>query len=191
MKDLLAFDFALRVVLCCNVLFIQFWAIRDGMSFNSIKLGNLITINEPNVQSSLCIFAQKYLRKCEDAYFILQNKYGSVALLWRNAICDVNPYLSIYKDSFGMKILRDDCALIYTVCIIKRWNLSIRTRNSARHLKMISSSKSTYSLKCLDWFNPSLLKANRRRRRQCVTRLWRLNWCVMIGSIFEIVSIHK
>ena len=51
------------------------------MSFNSIKLGNLITINEPNVQSSLCIFAQKYLRKCEDAYFILQNKYGSVALL--------------------------------------------------------------------------------------------------------------
>ena len=64
------------------------------MSFNSIKLGNLITTNEPNVQSSLCIFAQKYLRKCEDAYFILQNKY----------VC-------IHEDSFGAKILIDDCAL--------------------------------------------------------------------------------
>ena len=47
-------------------------------------------------QSSLGIFAQKYLRKCEDTYFILQNKY----------------YLCFYNDSFGVKILRDDCALI-------------------------------------------------------------------------------
>ena len=37
---------------------------------------------------------QNYLHKCEDTYFILQNKY-----------------LHIYEDSFGAKILRDDCAL--------------------------------------------------------------------------------
>ena len=43
-------------------------------------------------QSSLSIFSQKYLCKCEDTYFILQNKY-----------------LRIHKDSFGGKILRDDC----------------------------------------------------------------------------------
>ena len=36
----------------------------------------------------------KYLRKWEDTYFILQNKY-----------------LCIYNDSFGAKILRDECAL--------------------------------------------------------------------------------
>ena len=35
-------------------------------------------------QSSLSIFTQKYLYKCEDTYFILQNKY-----------------LCIYQDSFG------------------------------------------------------------------------------------------
>ena len=45
-------------------------------------------------KSSLSIVAQKYLCKCEDTYFILQNKY-----------------LCIYEDSFGEKILRDDCAL--------------------------------------------------------------------------------
>ena len=39
------------------------------------------------MQSSLSIFAQKYLHKCEDTYFILQNKY-----------------LGIYEDTFG-----DDC----------------------------------------------------------------------------------
>ena len=43
-------------------------------------------------QSSLIIFAQKYIGKCEDTYFILQNKF-----------------LCIYKDSLGAKILRDDC----------------------------------------------------------------------------------
>ena len=43
------------------------------------------------VQPSLSIFARKYFHKCEDTYFILQNKY-----------------LCIYKDSFGAKILRDD-----------------------------------------------------------------------------------
>ena len=43
----------------------------------------------------LCIFAQKYLHKFEDTYFILQNMY-----------------LHIYEDSFEAKILRDDCPLI-------------------------------------------------------------------------------
>ena len=47
----------------------------------------------PCAQSFLSIFAQKYLSKCEDTYFILQNKY-----------------LCIYEDSFGVKLLRDDCA---------------------------------------------------------------------------------
>ena len=41
-------------------------------------------------QSSLSIFAKNYLCKCEDTYFILQNKY-----------------LHIYEDSFGAKILRE------------------------------------------------------------------------------------
>ena len=45
-------------------------------------------------KSSLSIFVQKYLCKCEDIYFILQNKY-----------------LYIYEDSFGAKILLNDCAL--------------------------------------------------------------------------------
>ena len=45
-------------------------------------------------QSSLSNFTQKYLCKCKDTYFILQDK----------SIC-------IYEDSFRAKILRDDCAL--------------------------------------------------------------------------------
>ena len=45
-------------------------------------------------KSSLSCFAQKYHRKWEETYFILQNKY-----------------LCIYKDRFGVKILGDDCAL--------------------------------------------------------------------------------
>ena len=49
---------------------------------------------ELSVQSSLNIFAQKYLHKCEGTYFIFQNKY-----------------LRNYKDSFGVKLLRDDCNL--------------------------------------------------------------------------------
>ena len=51
-----------------------------------------------SVQSFLSIFTQKYLRKCEDSYFILQNKY-----------------LHIYDDSLGAKILRDDCAIVQQV----------------------------------------------------------------------------
>ena len=33
-----------------------------------------------SAQSSLSIFAQNYLRKCQNAYFILQNKYLSLHL---------------------------------------------------------------------------------------------------------------
>ena len=45
------------------------------------------------------IFIQNYLRKREDTYSILQNKY-----------------LCIYEDSFGLKILRDDCARKVYLC---------------------------------------------------------------------------
>ena len=31
-----------------------------------------------SAQSSLSIFAQKYVRKCKDIHFILQNKYHSI-----------------------------------------------------------------------------------------------------------------
>ena len=48
----------------------------------------------PFAQSSLSIFTQKYIPKCKDTYFILQNKY-----------------FCIYEDSFGAMIVRDDCAL--------------------------------------------------------------------------------
>ena len=44
-------------------------------------------------QSFLSIFTQKFLCKCKDAYFFLQNKY----------VC-------IHEDTFGAKILIDDCA---------------------------------------------------------------------------------
>ena len=47
-----------------------------------------------SAQSSLTIFVQKYLRKCEDTYSISQKKY-----------------LRIYEDSFGAKMLRDDYTL--------------------------------------------------------------------------------
>ena len=53
-----------------------------------------------SMQSSLSIFAQKYPRICEDTYFILQNNY-----------------LCIYENSFGAKILRDDCAHNYQLWI--------------------------------------------------------------------------
>ena len=41
-----------------------------------------------------CPIISKYLRKCEDTYNILQNKY-----------------LCIYEDTFGAKVLRDDFIL--------------------------------------------------------------------------------
>ena len=58
--------------------------------------GNFVADTLDFVRNHLCIFAEKYLRRCEDTYFItLQNKY-----------------LCIYKDSFGAKILRDDSAIV-------------------------------------------------------------------------------
>ena len=48
------------------------------------KTNNEITIIEGvqlSAQSSLSIFAQKYFRKCEDTYFILQNKYLRTKIL--------------------------------------------------------------------------------------------------------------
>ena len=53
-----------------------------------------------SAQSSQSFFAQRFLRKFEDNYIILQNKY-----------------LRFYKDSFGVKILRGDCALISLIWI--------------------------------------------------------------------------
>ena len=54
----------------------------------------MLCVTYLSAQLSLSIFTQKYLRKCEDIYFILQNK------------C-----LCIYEDSFGAMIIKDDCAL--------------------------------------------------------------------------------
>ena len=61
------------------------------MSIKLEKFGR--TDRSLNAQSSLSIFAQNYLCKCKDTYFILQSNY-----------------LRIYKVSFEAKILfRDDC----------------------------------------------------------------------------------
>ena len=62
----------------------------------NILLWCLYLVINPSLsaQSSLSIFDQKYHHKCEDTYYIVQNKY-----------------LRIYEVSFGPKILRDDCNL--------------------------------------------------------------------------------
>ena len=76
--------------------FIILLCMYDFVAINRINDKNRslnLWIYVVSVQSSLSIFAQKYLHKCEDTFFILQNKY-----------------LCIYEDSFGVKILRDDCA---------------------------------------------------------------------------------
>ena len=59
-------------------------------------LGQIInsTTQKYHFKTSICIFAQKHLRKYQDTYCILQNKD-----------------LQISGDSFGAKILRDDCTL--------------------------------------------------------------------------------
>ena len=77
----------------------QSLAVQEGWHYSVFNEDNTCyfgTMNAENsfiigAQSSLSIIAQKYLRECEDTYFILQNKY-----------------LCIYEDSFGVKILRDD-----------------------------------------------------------------------------------
>ena len=66
---------------------------NENVSFYPLQLSDTSALLL-SAQSSLSILAQKYLDKCEDTYFILQKKY----------------YLCIYKDSFGAKILWDDCA---------------------------------------------------------------------------------
>ena len=83
-------------------------------------------------QSSLSIFAQKYLHKCKDTYFILQNKY-----------------LCIYEDSFGLKILRDDCASN----LVKMWE-HYDTECSSKsnwlcHLRWINSAAGNRTIKII------------------------------------------
>ena len=63
-----------------------------------------------SAQSSASIFTQKYLRKCEDTFFILQNKY-----------------LRINEDSFGAKILEDDC--VHTLFVKYFFELGIEYNN--------------------------------------------------------------
>ena len=58
------------------------WGIEVGYSFSipkqvSCQYGTLmwiIAVSSSSSQSSLSILTQKYLRKCKDTYFILQNK---------------------------------------------------------------------------------------------------------------------
>ena len=54
------------------------------------------------------ISAQKYLHKLKDTYFILQHKY-----------------LCIYEDSFGAKILRDDCTQFFLLLCFENKPLGI------------------------------------------------------------------
>ena len=61
-----------------------------------------------SVQSFLSIFAHKYLYNCKDTYFILQNKN-----------------LYIYEDSFGAKILRDDCTQFFLLLCFENKPLGI------------------------------------------------------------------
>ena len=61
----------------------QSLAVQEGWHYSVFNEDNTCyfgTMNAENsfiigAQSSLGIVAQKYLRKCEDTYFILQNKY--------------------------------------------------------------------------------------------------------------------
>ena len=62
-------------------------------------------------QSFLSTFTKKYLCKCKDAYFILQNKY----------VC-------INEDSFGAKILIDDCAFSENIFAIDSSDKSCNSR---------------------------------------------------------------
>ena len=74
------------------------WPAQDTLCDKILKKRSPHT--ELSAQSSLSIFSQKYLLKCEDTYLILQNKY-----------------LHIYEDSFGAKIPRDD----YTQNLLKHF----------------------------------------------------------------------
>ena len=72
-------------------------ALTKRFSDCSVKRGQKDIVS---VLSSLGVFAPKHLHKCKNTYFILQNKY-----------------LCIYEDSFGAKILIDDCTLIVPIFI--------------------------------------------------------------------------
>ena len=62
-------------------------------------------------QSFLSTFTKKYLCKSKDAYFILQNKY----------VC-------INEDSFGAKILIDDCAFSKNIFAVDSSDKSCNSR---------------------------------------------------------------
>ena len=76
---------------CCCSLNLKDEAIQV-MECHKVRLGSTLIrpvnprIIKPSKQSSVSIFAQKYLCQCHDTYFIFQNKY-----------------LSIYEDSFWSK----------------------------------------------------------------------------------------
>ena len=76
-----------------------------------------------SAQSSLSIFTQKYLYKCEDTYFILENKY-----------------LCIYVDSFGAKIFRE---------VKKTFKLYAQAQISLFHSEMMNTIRPLYLLRCL------------------------------------------
>ena len=63
------------------------YTILQGVDFMNVIVQHLVRNH-----LYLSLFAQKYLRKCKDTFFISQKKY-----------------LHIYEDSFGAKILIDDC----------------------------------------------------------------------------------
>ena len=93
----------------------------------------LKSANASSVQSYLSIFAQKYLRKFKDTYFILQNKY-----------------LPIYKDSLGAKILRDDCTpnsfIHFFAQFLAHFHIKKRNTHSQLDLLLISSHHLKISL---------------------------------------------
>ena len=104
---------------------------------NLSKACHLIT--SQGVHSSLSIFAQKYLRKCEITYFTLQNKY-----------------LHIYEDTFGAKILRDYCVLSTSACIFLYTDTTRRSKRQFPHKTILlphcgcgSGWQHQYQLFCL------------------------------------------
>ena len=101
----------------------------------------MITIGLISAQSSLSFFAQKYLCKCEDTYFILQKSI----------------FAFTYKDSLGAKILRDDCVLnassILTLFLPKHSVLSV---SSKVHSNVISCHCHHTSIIIVDQFRGKL-----------------------------------
>ena len=91
-----------------------------------LELGNLKSKHHYQVCNyPKSIFTQTYLQKCEDIYFIFQNKY-----------------LCIYKHSFGAKILGDDCGLNLSdqyFCVRSfLFHVSIHKRRFAKQVPQLS-----------------------------------------------------